>query len=62
MTDTKDAIRSVIQNLIKDNSDAAQVDLHPVITSKMQELVGTKKAAPVEQDDEFDDENSDTDD
>lgn len=43
MSETKDAIRNCIQNLIKDNTDAAHVDLHPVITNKMQELVGTKR-------------------
>lgn len=41
---TKDAIRNCIQNLIKDQTEAAHVDLHPVITAKMQELVGTKPA------------------
>lgn len=45
MSDTKDAIRSAIQHLIKDNTDAAHVDMHPVITAKMQELVGTKQKA-----------------
>jgi hypothetical protein len=50
MSETKDSIRNAIQNLIKDNHDAAHVDLHPVITTKIQELVGTKQKAeePVE--------------
>lgn len=62
MSEIKDALRSTIKNLIKDNTDAAQVDLHPVITTKMQELVGTKKAVSIEPADESNDEIGDTDD
>jgi len=40
MSETKDAIRSCVQNLIKDNTTQAEVDLHPVFTTKMKEIAG----------------------
>lgn len=40
MSETKDSIRSCIQNLIKDNTTQAEVDLHPVFTTKMKEIAG----------------------
>lgn len=40
MSETKDALRSMVQNLIKDNTTQAEVDLHPVFTAKMKEIAG----------------------
>lgn len=57
MADNKEAIRSAIQNLIKDNSSQAAIDFHPVITTKMQELVGT--ARKQEENEHLDDLNDD---
>jgi len=40
MTDVKDSIRSAIQNLIKDNATAAELDMHPVFTAKIKQAAG----------------------
>jgi hypothetical protein len=40
MSDTKEAIRNMVQSLLKDNETQAQVDLHPVFTTKIKELTG----------------------
>lgn len=40
MSETKDALRSMVQNLIRDNTTQAEVDLHPVFTAKMKEIAG----------------------
>lgn len=40
MSETKDALRSMVQSLIKDNTTQAEMDLHPVFTTKMKEIAG----------------------
>ena len=34
----KDAIRSMVQNLIKSNETEAEMDIHPVFTNKIKEI------------------------
>ena len=46
MSEIKDSIRSMVQNLIKDDAASAELDLHPVFTAKMKEAAGV--TAPVE--------------
>ena len=40
MSDVKDAIRAVVQNLIKDDTEAAAAAFHPALTAKMREVSG----------------------
>ena len=40
MSEIKDALRAVVQNLIKDDEAAAQAAFHPALTSKMREVSG----------------------
>lgn len=53
MSDIKDALRSVIQNLIKDDEAAATAAFHPVLTTKMREIsgVGSQQARETVEDD-----------
>lgn len=46
MSDTKDALRNMVQNLIKDNTTQAEMDLHPVFTAKMKEIAGINNPEP----------------
>ena len=47
MSDTKDALRNMVQNLIKDDTASAEMNLHPVFTAKMKEIAGINNAEPV---------------
>lgn len=41
MSDSKDNIRSMLQNFINDNHAQAEMDSHTAIVDKMRELSGT---------------------
>lgn len=40
MTDARDAIRSMVNNLINDNTAQADMDAHSVFVSKMKDAAG----------------------
>jgi hypothetical protein len=41
---SKEALKSMIQHLIKDDISGAKMDLHPILSNKMSQVTGTKKA------------------
>ena len=41
----KEALKSMIQHLIKDDISGAKLDLHPILNAKMSSVAGTKKVA-----------------
>lgn len=47
MSEIKDSLRSMVQNLIKDNTTQAELDFHPAFTSKMKEVTGIQAGADV---------------
>lgn len=48
MTDRREALKSMLNNLINDRQEEATLDLHSYMTAKMQEVSGL--AAPVADD------------
>jgi hypothetical protein len=45
MTDKKEHLKSMLQNFIQDNQDAAQLDFHEYVSAKMGEVSGLKTSA-----------------
>lgn len=51
MTDKREALKSMLNNLINDRQEEATLDLHSYMTAKMQEVSGL--AAPVATETDF---------
>jgi len=56
--DNKERLKSMLQNFIADNQEAAQLDFHSYMSDKMQEVSGFKeqKTAAVEEETSEEDE------
>jgi hypothetical protein len=50
--DKRDALKSMLNNLINDKHEEASMDLHGYMTAKMQEISGIGQAAPTQSSDE----------
>ena len=61
--DKREALKSMLNNLINDKHEEASMDLHGYMTAKMQEIsgIGQQAVAPVEDDEELIADDSDTD-
>jgi|688.fasta_scaffold1505899_1 hypothetical protein len=58
--DNKDKLKSMLQNFIGDNQEAAQLDFHSYMSDKMQEVSGFKEqktVVEVEDEEETNEEN-----
>ena len=49
----KEKIRSMLDNLINDNSEQAQVDFHDYLQDKMKDVIGIENPAAAEVEDEI---------
>jgi hypothetical protein len=49
----KDAIRNMVQNLIKSNETEAEMNIHPVFTNKLKELISVNNAESVTVDEQY---------
>jgi hypothetical protein len=54
MTDKREALKSMLNNLINDRQEEATLDLHSYMTAKMQEVSGLGAPAAPEADFELD--------
>jgi hypothetical protein len=55
--DNKDKLKSMLQNFIGDNQEAAQLDFHSYMSDKMQEVSGFKEQKTVVDEEETNEEN-----